>query len=490
MRSKRQKKTKNILSESKLWRDENVPPLPLAPIILHKNNEKNQNRQENEHPLSLYITSLLESIWNRNRIEALLACDYNVISYDPYSYRMIFNMRGGRNAKMILVPMIFLVFWDTFFILLFYYIPSLLNNITMTSFPDDTNEDGNNKDINDIFGGIDLVSPLLTPVSFLLVFRLSRAAVRYWDARSSLGQVIHTSRILSSTFFSTCSFTNDSSSCDESILLLVHDFARWLCVFPIIVKNFLRPDHRIGWGHSERENKKRFELGSLLTKEEIDSLLVEQKYYENVFFKDFLQNEETRMLARSSLQQYTPITVLHKLRQIIYSFTSRSTSISSSSENNHHQIQIQSMLYRQLNEQLDNLTLAWGKMERINNNPLPFIYVVHLRTFLMIYLLFWHFQTIVVLMVNTMIAHTRNWYYYGYDLLILFAASWALLGIEAASVECERPFSWYSNHLTLGKMCVVVSNNVAQALLGNIQCQIPVQKDGDEGSLNEASASL
>ena len=47
----------------------------------------------------------------------------------------------------------------------------------------------------------------------------------------------------------------------------------------------------------------------------------------------------------------------------------------------------------------------------------------------------------------------------------LFAASWALLGIEAASVECERPFAWHSNHLPLGKMCIVISTNVAQTIL-------------------------
>ena len=47
----------------------------------------------------------------------------------------------------------------------------------------------------------------------------------------------------------------------------------------------------------------------------------------------------------------------------------------------------------------------------------------------------------------------------------LFAASWALLGIEAAAVECERPFEWHSNHLPLGKMCIVVATNVAQTLV-------------------------
>ena len=46
----------------------------------------------------------------------------------------------------------------------------------------------------------------------------------------------------------------------------------------------------------------------------------------------------------------------------------------------------------------------------------------------------------------------------------LVIVSWSLLGIEAASVECERPFRWGANHLPLGKMCVVVAKNVELTL--------------------------
>ena len=40
------------------------------------------------------------------------------------------------------------------------------------------------------------------------------------------------------------------------------------------------------------------------------------------------------------------------------------------------------MIFRNLSEHIDTLTGAWGAMERINATPLPFAYVVHLRTFL------------------------------------------------------------------------------------------------------------
>ena len=54
---------------------------------------------------------------------------------------------------------------------------------------------------------------------------------------------------------------------------LLDGFARWICVFPVAVKNFLRPaiqDNRAG---ETRRGKQRAELGSLLTDAEADELL-------------------------------------------------------------------------------------------------------------------------------------------------------------------------------------------------------------------------
>lgn len=47
---------------------------------------------------------------------------------------------------------------------------------------------------------------------------------------------------------------------------------------------------------------------------------------------------------------------------------------------------------------------------------------------------------------------------------VLLFVSWGLLGIEAAAVECERPFQWHQNHLALGKAAIVVAYNVAQTI--------------------------
>jgi len=194
-------------------------------------------------------------------------------------------------------------------------------------------------------------------------------------------------------------------------------FARWICALPIAVKRFLRPSKRRGWQQAERLNKQRFELGALLAADEVERLLSE-----DVCAPIFVLNRLRQLAARAAAGTAEPTAEPH----------------------------VRAAYARQLNEQIDVLTGAWGAMERINATPLPFVYVVHLRTFLLLYLLLW---STVALAEYGVLA-----------LPCLLMASWALLGIEAASVECERPFRWEANHLPFGRIAITVSRHVAQTL--------------------------
>jgi len=149
-----------------------------------------------------------------------------------------------------------------------------------------------------------------------------------------------------------------------------------------------------------------------------------------------------------STEFIAPIHVLDRLRELAYVLSFGDDSGGSSTQGDQRGIAI----YRQLNGQIDTLCGAWGAMERIAATPLPFVYVVHLRTFLLLYLLLWNLQGVV--------GSQDRWG----SIPALLAASWALLGIEAAAVECERPYQLHANHLPLGKMCVVVAKNVAQTM--------------------------
>ena len=108
---------------------------------------------------------LIEAVLQQSRLDALTACDANVTSYDPNSFWMIFRCRG-RQMPFIIKPLLCLVAWGVTWALIF----ARFEHVRLAMLP-----------LNN------LITPLLTPVSFLLVFRLGRAAVCYWDARAWLG---------------------------------------------------------------------------------------------------------------------------------------------------------------------------------------------------------------------------------------------------------------------------------------------------------------
>lgn len=268
-----------------------------------------------------------------------------------------------------------------------------------------------------------LITPLLVPVSFLLVFRLGRAAVRYWDARSAMGKMVEVCRTTASTALvgiyagrgprrsgSTANATTTATATIEQ-QQLAKDIVRWIAVFPVAVKNFLRSTEGL-------ECKRHREIESILD-----------------------INDRDEFLECKGEHVYAPILVLNRLRQLAYEASTMTQQPSDA---------MGALLFRQLSEQIDILTGTWGAMERINGTPLPFVYVVHLRTFLLLYLLLWHMEGIA----------SEGWI----AMLPLMLASWGLLGIEAASVECERPFHWGSNHLALGKACIVVAKNLVQTM--------------------------
>lgn len=318
----------------------------------------------------------------------MLACDANLLTYDPNAFLAVVFRCRGRNVRLISTPLALTFLWSICVGTLFAIVPSL------RSYVDDS----------------ELIAPLLTPVSFLLVFRLGRAAVRFWDARAAAGKIVEVCRTLSSTTIASCSF--DSK--------LQADFARWTCAFPLAVKNFLRPAQRRGWDAESRLRKQRFEIGGLLS-----------------------DAEASRAIQQLDGSNCAPIAVLTTLRCLAVRATSASAAPDRSAAS-------AAALYKQAMTHIDVLTGAWGALERINTTPLPFTYVVHLRTFLLLYLAGW--------VVEAMAKH--GWM----ALPVVLIASFALLGIEAASVECERPFRWEANHLALGKMCATVARNVGQTL--------------------------
>ena len=273
---------------------------------------------------------------------------------------------------------------------------------------------------------IEPVEALLRLVmSFLLVFRLGRSAQRYWEARQKAGALIEVCRAIASTACAHMVFGDDlkrvehrmhwpkvppSEEKEEEVWMSTtcspaSAICRWVVVFPIAAKNYLRSDS----GDAK-------ELDGLLSKGEVDELFQAPNQC---------------------------LYVLDTMRGLSASWAAKAVHNGACAE-------VVAQVFGALTRQIDLLTGTFGGMERINNTPLPFVYVSHLRTSLTVYL------TLVP------IVFAPIWLWATPPLTLIVA--WALLGIEAAAVECERPVRGCANHMPLEAFCAVVADNVRQTL--------------------------
>jgi len=175
---------------------------------------------------------------------------------------------------------------------------------------------------------------LNSTLSFLLVFRLNRAAGRYWDARGMWGNIVAKTRSLVSGII--VHGNHDLAVRDEAL--------RWIAAFAIATMELLRGTKEFPVGN----------FAGLLTKDQITSL--QSRKHPPMFAADQIRYNLQQLLA---VDDNTPV----------------SKSIARTQHLKH------------LEEQLNTLIWSGGGMERIKGSPLPVVYVSHLRTFLLFNLL-------------------------------------------------------------------------------------------------------
>jgi ion channel-forming bestrophin family protein len=164
-----------------------------------------------------------------------------------------------------------------------------------------------------------------------LVFRLNRAAGRFWVARRYWGDIVAQTRSFVSGLI--VHGDHDRFYRDETI--------RWIAAFSIATMDFMRGQTDIAF-----EN-----YGGILSTQEINSLI--KQTHPPMYAAD---------QARSSLKR-----LFH-----VDADASTGIAISRSQEMN------------TLENQLNTMIWCGGGMERIKATPLPMVYVSHLRTFLIL----------------------------------------------------------------------------------------------------------
>jgi ion channel-forming bestrophin family protein len=170
-------------------------------------------------------------------------------------------------------------------------------------------------------------------LSFLLVFRLNRAAARYWQGRECWGQMIGIGRSMVSGIL--------SHGCHEPVIR--DEAIRWTAATSIYTMVFMRGERDIPEGV----------LAGIL--EDGDIRLVENVPHMPLYATERIRDALQRLFVVTA---ETPPSLAHAW----------------------------TVQRDQLERNLNGYMNCFGAMERIRATPLPVVYVAHLRTFLLLHL--------------------------------------------------------------------------------------------------------
>ena len=113
---------------------------------------------------------------------------------------------------------------------------------------------------------------------------------------------------------------------------------------------------------------------------------------------------------------------------------------------------------RHMEKYIDQLIALIGGLERVKSTPLPIVFVTHLRTFLMVYLLSMPYLN----------GHLWGWG----TIPAVGLTGYILLGIDGSASECESPFKIRPNHLAMESYCLNVLRNIEDLYVENAERRI------------------
>ena len=277
---------------------------------------------------------------------------------------------------------------------------------------------------------------LNSSLAFLLVFRLNRSAERFWNARASWGIIVAHSRAIVNGVLVHCSnnyksqgrsttrreakYVNDlEEEVENNITSMEYhrdEVIRWVAAFSVTCMHFIR-------GKSELYPNT---LLGILNEEQIYQL--EQQNHSAIYAADNIRYHLKQLFY---VTYDTPISIATSYTQILDT----------------------------LEQNVNGLILHLGALERIRSTPLPLVYVSHLRTFLLIFLI-----SLPYVWENTL----------GYATIpIVAVTAFALLGLEGAAQEVESPFLKHrTNHLNMDSFCITLLSNITQLVTLNADREI------------------
>ena len=236
---------------------------------------------------------------------------------------------------------------------------------------------------------------------FLMVFRTNASYDRWWEGRKKWGMIINRTR----------DFARQSVGFVDEYYL-VDNMVRWTVAFAICTKRHLRFERKLD------------ELEGRLAPEEI---------------------------ARIQEAKHMPLYCLERL----------STYCRLARESPRNKL-VTDIVFIAMDHNLTQFEDELGACERILKTPFPYAYVVHLRTFMTLWLAALPFALLGVC----------GWL----TIPTVACVAYALLGIETIGVEIENPFGHDFNDLPLDTICETISTNLFELLARRVKA-FAVQAD-------------
>ena len=187
---------------------------------------------------------------------------------------------------------------------------------------------------------------VLTTLSFLLVFRLNRAAVRFWSVRQQWGKLVEVGRQLSAGAAAHC---GHAPAARDALVA-------WTCAFAVASKDMLRGNEAVCAD----------QLAGILSP--ADCAAASTAAHPPLFCAAAMRAALAAALGPGAAPDAGPAGELLSLPAALAYATHRAA------------------VMRTLEVHVDELVGQTGGMERIKSTPLPIVYVSHLRTYLLGYL--------------------------------------------------------------------------------------------------------
>jgi ion channel-forming bestrophin family protein len=239
---------------------------------------------------------------------------------------------------------------------------------------------------------------LNTSLSFLLVFRLNRAASRFWSARESWGTIVGATRHLVSGI----QMHADHDAKNQRLAV------KWVVALVVATMQYMRSIKNIPPDM----------LAGILDPTDVKRM--ENSLHPPLYAADRVRAALTEIF-RVTPETPTPLAI------------SRSQQMDT------------------LEQTLNKIMDQEGAMERIRSTPLPLVYVTHLRTFLLIFLLALPYVWL----------SAFGWY----TIPVVCLSGFALLGLEGIAIEVEAPFQRdRTNHLNMDGFCLLIMQTTQQTI--------------------------